>query len=338
MQHCRIWLLVYQSASLCLAASNLRNKLPMTEGTDVRFAHISFGEEPSNSSIKGIIQDSQGFLWFGTQDGLKRYDGYRFRDCRKQEGNPNGLSGTAISAMFLDRSGILWVSSDWFLDRYDPVTERFAPVRTGSGGPMRFGGGINNINQDSAGIIWLSTTAGLFRLNPVTGNLTHYDHRPGDPASLSSDLVKSTFEEKDGTFWVATTEGLDVFDRRTARVTDRVPLNPPTGKAAMGTAIPRLRGDQPIKLMVDHAGVLWAIFPFGSGRFIVYRHSAEPGSLSNDWVNTVCIDHLGIVWAGTQGGLNRLDPATDKFLVYDERDGLPNSNLSGILEDNRGNL
>ena len=157
MRHCRIWRLVYQSAGLCLAASNLSIKLPMTEGTDVRFAHVSFGEGPSNSSIKGIIQDNQGFLWFGTQDGLKRYDGYRFRDYRNQDGSPNGLSGTAISALFLDRSGILWVASDWFLDRYDPVTERFIPVRTGSGDPMRFGGGINNINQDSAGTMWIST-------------------------------------------------------------------------------------------------------------------------------------------------------------------------------------
>ena len=126
----------------------------MTDGTGIRFAHVSLGEGPSRNSIKEIIQDDQGFMWFGTQDGLKRYDGYRFRDYRHQDGNPNGPSGTAISALFKDRSGNVWVASDWFLDRYDPVTERFTPYRTGSGDPMRFGEGINNINQDSDGTIW----------------------------------------------------------------------------------------------------------------------------------------------------------------------------------------
>jgi hypothetical protein len=54
--------------------------LPVVDRTDLRFVHIPFGEGLSHSRFAHIVQDNQGFLWFGTQDGLKRYDGYHFRD------------------------------------------------------------------------------------------------------------------------------------------------------------------------------------------------------------------------------------------------------------------
>jgi len=397
MWHRRIWLLAYQSAGLCLAASNLPVKLPMTDGSDIRFAHVSLGEGPSRNSIKEIIQDDQGFMWFGTQDGLKRYDGYRFRDYRHQDGDRSGPSGTAISALFKDRSGSVWVASDWFLDRYDPVTERFTPYRTDSGDPMRFGEGINNINQDSDGIVWLATTTGLFRLNPLSGGLTHYEHQTNDPSSLSSNLVKSTFEESNGTFWAVTTEGLDIFDRRTGKVTDHIPLHAPVGKGERGTALPRLRGDSPIQLVLDHAGVLWVIFPFGGGlatvdrmnrKLIAYtfqgagadnyidgihevrdgtiwlgssregllkldrdrkavvryrNNQIDPDSMSSDQVQALFEDREGNIWVGTQGGdINRFASQPPPFRRYRHEPGNPNSleqdEVTSVYEDSRGIL
>jgi PAS domain S-box-containing protein len=75
-----------------------------------------------------------------------------------------------------------------------------------------------------------------------------------------------------------------------------------------------------------------------TGKFTVYRHSSAPGSLSSDEVDAVCIDHAGAIWVGTHSGLDRFDRQTGTFADYTERDGLPNSNLTGILEDNQGNL
>src|SRR5260370_24252699 len=96
----------------CLLAEAPRDnayvRLPISEATDVLFASVSFGQGPAHSRVGQIVEDNTGFLWFGTKDGLKRYDGYRFRDFRPDLTKRNSLSGVFINALFKDRSGKLW--------------------------------------------------------------------------------------------------------------------------------------------------------------------------------------------------------------------------------------
>ena len=84
--------------------------LPVADGADLRFIHLPLGVDPSHRRITGIVQDDLGFLWIGTDDGLKRYDGYRIRDYRHDPKDSEESSPTATSsALFKDRSGKLWV-------------------------------------------------------------------------------------------------------------------------------------------------------------------------------------------------------------------------------------
>src|SRR5439155_13570068 len=96
----------------------------------------------------------------------------------------------------------------------------------------------------------------------------------------------------------------------------------------------------------DSHGTLWLATLFAgvhrfdpaTGELTVYRRSKEAGSLSNDAVSAICVDHAGAIWAGTADGLNRFDPESGKFTAYYERDGLAGSSVTGIQEDQRGNL
>src|SRR5262249_31548087 len=112
-------------------------------------------------------------------------------------------------------------------------------------------GDIRDIYQDDEGMIWAATVHGLFRVDPQTGHRTHYLHRPSDPASLSSDLVMSTFEDHTGDFWVCTSEGVDLFDRHTAKVMRHFTL-PVSWNAQF-------------RVFQDHAGALWLGFSSGDG-------------------------------------------------------------------------
>ena len=153
-------------------------KLPIVEGRDLRFAHVSFGEGQSHGRISSIIEDDQGFLWFGTNSGLQRYDGYSLRAFRHDPANPKSLSGSYINALFKDRSGKLWVASDEYLERYDPATESFTRDPSLAGG---IEGWVWQISQDSEGMLWLATHAGLARLEPATWQTTRYKHRSRRP-------------------------------------------------------------------------------------------------------------------------------------------------------------
>ncbi len=313
-------------------------KVPIVEGTDLRFSHLSFGQGASRSRVSHIVQDDQGFLWFGTQDGLKRYDGYRFREYRHDPRNPNSLSGSFINALFKDSSGKLWVASDQYLDRYDPATEAFNHYRSD-----QIEGAVSHIGQDREGIIWLATNHGLNRLDPVSGQMVSYRHNPDDSASLGGNLVRSTFEEKDGTFWIATTESLDIFDRRTGKVTRHLPLR---GR-------PMSAVDAMIYLFEDHTGVLWVIFSSGNGLAVVDRRanslkeysfqSAGSGSSSTSGVVSILEDQQGTLWLGTNNsGLLKLDRNRKEFVRYRNDPSDPNSlsmdEVLAVFQGPEGNI
>lgn len=237
-------------------------RLPVAVGTDLLFTHVSFGDGPSHARISAIVQDNQGFLWFGTQDGLRRYDGYRTRVYRHDSANSNTVSGDFIFDLFKDHAGNIWIASNEYLDSYDPAAETFTHYPNAS-----FGAQVQQINEDGSGIIWLATNAGLVRLNPATKAAARYQHIPGDCTTLASNEVSSTFEEKDGTFWAATSESLDVFDRSAGHVTRHILLDARFPLQVAG----------PIRLHEDHAGILWLTLPGGSGLAVV---TVAPGPWS----------------------------------------------------------
>jgi len=137
--------------------------LKVIEGADLRFAHVPLGEGVSHIRVSHIVEDDAGFLWFGTQDGLRRYDGYRTRQFRHDPQNPNSLSSNFILGLCKDRSGKLWIAASWYLDRYDPKTETFTHIPIG---PQRSDLWISHIGQDRAGMLWLATNRGVIRLDP----------------------------------------------------------------------------------------------------------------------------------------------------------------------------
>ena len=103
-------------------------RVPMVEGADIRFAHSPLEPSTVRGIINRIVQDDQGFLWFGTNHGLLRYDGYQFRAFVPSADDPSGIRGTNVLALSKDRSGHLWVGADQHVDRYDPVTGIFHHV------------------------------------------------------------------------------------------------------------------------------------------------------------------------------------------------------------------
>jgi hypothetical protein len=101
-------------------------RLPVTDANDIRFSHLSGSQGLSQRRVTSILQDRQGFMWFGTQYGLNRYDGYRFKVFKHEPDDPHSLSGVSVYALFLDHLGTMWVASGAILDKFDARTETFA--------------------------------------------------------------------------------------------------------------------------------------------------------------------------------------------------------------------
>jgi hypothetical protein len=266
--------------------------LPVVDGKDIRFTRLSTDDGLSQTRVLQIVQDDQGFMWFGSQYGLNRYDGYKFKVFKHEPGNPNSLSGVFISSLFKDRSGSLWIGCDEFLDRFDPVTETFTHYRIDSEGAPGEAAPVTNISQDRMGILWLSTLSGLYRFDPSTGGIIRYRHDPNNRFSLSDDDIKATGEDRTGTFWVGTSEGLDAFDRDTGKVTLHVLLHE--------------HGE--MSFYEDRFGVFWIVNVTGGGLAVfdrktntlrdVYLPCAgrnQPGYLEQAGPGVTCRDPASVV-------------------------------------------
>jgi len=284
-----------------------------------------------------MVQDDQGFMWFGTQYGLNRYDGYGFKVFVHDPRRPDSLGCAFITALFKDRSGRLWVGCDQVLERFDAATETFTHYRVEPGGSEDLGGTVVHISQDHTGMLWLSTGSGLHSFDPATGRTKHFHQNPDDPSGLSTNDIKWTGEDKSGAFWVATSHGINAFDRNTGKVTLHVPLE---------------EGVQS-SFYEDRFGVFWILYASGSGlavldrktnhltRYSFYRREPPNGALTG--VMGMLEDREGNLWLGSPGvGLLRFDRERHRFIRYPSNSGDPESlaedKVIGLYEDREGNV
>jgi len=311
--------------------------LPVVDAEDISFTRLSTQDGLSQTRVTQILQDDRGFIWFPSQYGLNRYDGYKFRVFKHEPGRPNSLSGVLIHSLFKDHSGMLWIGFDESLDKFDPVTEAVTHYHIADSDAQGETFPVMYISQDRAGMLWLATSGGLFGLDPSTGQTIRYQHDPNNPFSLSSNVIRFTDEDSKGTFWVASTEGLDAFDRKTGRVTLHIPLHEP-GQ---------------ISFHEDRFGVLWIVHFTGGGlaAFDPKTNTVTQYSIDKAHVSAplptgmmgVLEDRDGTLWFGTMGnGLLKFDRKGMRFIRYRHDPTNPESigedDVGPLFQDREGNI
>lgn len=377
----------------------------VAQNENLRFEHIGAKEGLTNETVRHILQSRDGFLWFGTFDGLFKYDGYSFTKYQLDPFDPNSLSQNFIYAVFEDKAGNIWTSSFEGLCKFDKATEKFTRYK-----PSPFGKfsdpNISAINEDADGMMWLgSASGGLCRFNPKTekflpenfdlgyrdlkseqtelhddiyciykdhtntlwfgnnsgfhmlnispsntGNaskisFTSYRHIPGNKNSLSSNTVSTILEDRAGIIWLATTNGLNSFDRKT--YTFKHYRHDPKNSNSINSnnLDPWCRSG----FKEDKEGNLWIYTDKGLNKlnkdrnaFTSYVH--KPGdeySLSSDSILSLEIDKAGVLWVGTWGQpINKAYPDHTAFGLIRHNPGNVNSlssnQVTDILEDSSG--
>ncbi len=172
----------------------------------IQFEHLTIEDGLSQNAGLSIFQDSRGYLWVGTQDGLNRYDGYSFKIYKHDPENPNSLSHNSILAMAEDKDGSLWIGT-WGggLNRFDPATETFVRYQFDTNDPSSLSNDTaTSIKQDSNGTLWVGTLGGLDRYNPETNGFDHFRNDPNNIESLSSDVISAIFEDSNNQLWIGT--------------------------------------------------------------------------------------------------------------------------------------
>src|SRR6202521_2614137 len=142
----------------------------------LKFSHLTTNDGLSQGYVTAILQDRRGFMWFGTRDGLNRYDGNTFVVYKHNPNDPGSLSSNFIEDLVEDDHGYLWISTNTGVNKFDPISDRFTRYFHDPKNPNSIGGTyITRIARDRRGCLWFGTQdSGLDRFDPTTGVFTHY--------------------------------------------------------------------------------------------------------------------------------------------------------------------
>ena len=181
----------------------------------IHFKQINTVDGLANNNINDIIQDKIGFIWFATDDGLNRFDGYTFKVFRNDSNDKNSISNNSVMALREDRQGKIWIGTkNGFVNRYDPVLDQFTCWKIKSKEKVEIS--ITYILEDSKNKIWIGTYRdGIFRLDPKNGKLDHWCHNEKESFSLSNNYISCILEDYRGKIWISTYNGLNEYDPQT---------------------------------------------------------------------------------------------------------------------------
>ncbi|MBX2990358.1 MAG: hypothetical protein KF749_04215 [Bacteroidetes bacterium] len=277
---------------------------------DHRIQTYSVEDGLSQSSIWCIIQDSQGFMWFGTADGLNRFDGYTFKVYRHDARDSSSLRSNTVWSLLEDRAGRIWVGTLQGLHRFDRRTETFSYLPDDAAyHAAHLRSIIYSLVEDRDGNIWISSAEGVSVLDS-SGRLREY-HATDLGLKADGENVRAHFVDDEGNVWLS--------------MPDRIMKYEYASKRFVSVLLPGQRVEGGRCLYMDKAGILWmgssgasiglyALDPANNTWRKWGHESGNPGTISSDVVKAVCADEEGRLWIGTtSGGLNVFDEKKNRF-------------------------
>lgn len=333
------WLRV---AALVLLVSLHLPSAARAQSSTIRFDTLNVEDGLSQSNVRAILQDSRGFVWFGTDDGLNKFDGYTFTIYKNDPENPQSLSDNAVYAIFEDAQGVVWLGTGRGLNRFDRQREVFFPYTNDPSNARSLRGStVSAITEDARGSLWVATLdGGLNLLDREAGTFTHYQHFPNLSDSLASNMVTALAADPNGGLWVGTDRGLDYFDPDTQRFFHY--RSTPGGAGSLSS-------NRVLALYIDHMSTLWVGTEDGGlnrfnrlqRTFDAYSNQqASSARLHSAQVNAIFEDSQNRLWVGTSQGVFLKEGAPVVFTGYhhdpNDRYSLSSEMVLSIAEDESG--
>lgn len=308
------------------------------------FEHMGINEGLSHSHVRSILQDQFGFLWFGTQNGLNRYDGYNFKVYKSSAHDPRSISANQIADIFERSNGDLWLATSGSgVNLYNRKKDHFETLRHD---PDNYGSlssdFVNCVLEDDEGYLWIGTDGkGIDLYNTKSKTFKHFSSRTY--STLTSDYIYTIFQDHEKKIWIGTTGGgLYFFD---AAQQVFVPF-------VLGTNGKSEENQQVRVIFQDNDKILW-VGTAGDGLFRIDQElgkvqnfrlgSSEHEGLQSEVIYAIEEDLHGNIWVGTEnGGLSIFNPIDESFRThtYDELDkySISNNSVHSLLRDQKGNM
>lgn len=295
--------------------------LVFSQEINLNFMNLSSKEGLSSNVVNIIHKDSFGYMWFGSDDGLNRFDGEKFTVYRHKGDDSTSIASNEVLDIYEDRSRNLWIGTGSGLVLYNRKMDSFKNYRETKNMA------ITAISSDGYGDIWVAGYGGLYVLSARTGFMAPINFkRKEDREAIRSQPIMNMFRDRRNRMWLGTRRGLYLCQPRGGILQRFSHSDDPTSLS--GTSVTAVSEDAKGNIWVATNNGL-SVLKANEKAFVNYRHSPlDKNSLSSSIVYAIAPERDGKLWVGTENGLNILNPATGKISRV-EHDGRSRFSLIG---------
>jgi signal transduction histidine kinase/ligand-binding sensor domain-containing protein/DNA-binding response OmpR family regulator len=311
----------------------------------IKFNNLTVENGLSNNDVNTLIQDKTGFIWFGTEDGLNRYDGYNFKVFRHNPTDSNSLSNNSIWALLEDRKGNIWIGTkDGKVNIFNPIFEKFSHIAPKP--KLKDWNSITALYEDKSGNIWIGTrSTGVYEYNPESKEFTHYPFDSSNSKSLSHFSIRSIVEDQQGNIIIGTYRGLNkLYLGSAGKKIEKYFHKPDDPNSLSHSQIYNLTKSH------NNSEIIWIGTPTGLSKFNSSKNSFTRIKISNteklqfgEGASTVIeeiVDGEEIIWTDTYSGLVRINITTGSFHRFTENPNDPgsliNDQINKVIKDRSG--
>jgi signal transduction histidine kinase/ligand-binding sensor domain-containing protein/DNA-binding response OmpR family regulator len=283
---------------------------------NVRFSYLTINEGLSQSNVKCILKDRKGYMWFSTDDGLNKFDGYNFTVYRHNPTDKRSLPSNNVTVLFEDNAGILWVgTSGGGLSKYDRNTDSFVTSSFKKTDDLSLSNNdVNAIFQDNQYNLWIGTYSGLNLYDRVAHRFQRFFYTK-DSDDVASHHINAIVGDTSGNLWLGTGNGLVLFNYQTAAV--KTFVHDRTTNSLANNQINTLYTNAGGKLYIGTSGSGMDVFDMKKQTFTHFSHNGwGKSTIANNNVFAMAGAGKNRIWIGTEDGLDLFDEKMASFTKY----------------------
>ena len=300
------------------------------------FEQLTTNHGLSQNHVGAIIMDKQGFMWFGSEDGLNRYDGYSFKHYKHDPSDSLTLDDSYIQDIYQDYKGTMWVGTSQGLNRFVRKTGHFQRLSRHLKNL-----GVNDIFEDRQGRLWLGTNRGLWLFDVKTQTWINFLRKNRKGLQISQLSILCLTQDLQGKLWIGTETGLYRFDPLTKQY---AAYRADKSGGIKSNWIRTLYCDRSGKIWIGTRGGGLSSHRPGSGSFTTFLHDPKnPSSISHNDILSIVSNRDGRLWVGTEnGGVSVLNTALESFQTFKHSDqnnsSISDNSVYSIYRDVTDNL
>jgi len=308
-------------------------------GQRIAFENLTVDNGLSQNSVLAIVQDGRGFMWYGTQHGLNKYNTRSFKIYKNDPADKSSLSSDYITGLLLDSHKTLWIGTRNGLNKYNPETDSFDRVQLGSSSPAKGNQIISSVYQDRQKNVWVWSSNGLHMLPGGTSDKFSSVAVPDSVAGLYGTNVHTIYQDHEGVYWLGSSAGLTKMQKKGSGYTYQMFRHKENNPSSLSdNYVTTITEDLKYNLWIGtvHGGV--NLYDKNTNTCIRFLSNNGVNGPVNNNIRILRTASSGKIWIGTQGGLSILDPSTKQFSSYkhdpEDKSSLSQNSIYSVFMDN----